>query len=245
MMLVLLYKGFSLTSRLIRWRTWSIYSHAAIVPSDNWRSARRMADYLTGCPLYESWQHGGVALRVGIHTAHTPGTLIDVFEIADPFIDASLVRRFLSRQLGAAYDWSGVLGFISRRDGAHAFDRWFCSELVFAACRSGGLDLLARIEPHRVAPGLLALSPHLMHLGSIRTGTLDWEPAQPGKPAERRSTASQEPPVPTHPPTPTLARNMPLQLLHCHIRPQPPFFVSARGALTDFALVNPLKEHFA
>jgi hypothetical protein len=243
-MLILLYKGVSPISRIIRWRTWSVYSHAAIVPSDIWRQTRRMADYLTGCPLYEAWyarDARGVFARTGIHVGHTPGTLIDVYEVADPFIDVAPVQQFLDLQLGKAYDLRGVLGFISRRDRAHSRDRWFCSELVFAACLHGGLELLSRIEPHRVYPGLLAVSPHLTHLGSIRTGTLDWEPA-PQNAAERagdRHTTVD----------PENRQRQFCRPIAEQISAYPSVAtISGDGSgrcLPDFAPLNPRKEHFA
>jgi uncharacterized Zn-binding protein involved in type VI secretion len=37
--------------------------------------------------------------------------------------------------------------------------------LVAEACLVGGLELLSRIQSHRIHPGMLALSPHLTYLG--------------------------------------------------------------------------------
>lgn len=181
-MLILLYKGVSPISRLIRFRAsrvmWlgpmSDRSHASIVASDGYRThvdMGTMPAYLATCPMYEAWHRrvatvpGGVRRRVGIGAAHTLHTRVDIYELDDAFVDVDAVRRFLAAQVGLAYDMRGVMGFVSRRDGAQRRDRWFCSELVAQACIEGGVELLARMPPHRTHPGMLALSPRLSYLG--------------------------------------------------------------------------------
>lgn len=178
-MLILLYKGKSIISRIIRWRTWSQYSHAAIIPSDGYElplSLGSMSQYLSSCVMCESWQKvqgtllGGVVRRSGISIDHKKGTHVDLFSTNDTFIDVNKVREYLISQLGKPYDFHGVLGFITRRDSAHNPNRMFCSELVSTACRQGGLQLLKRIAPHRIPPGHFALSPELTYIGSAVTG---------------------------------------------------------------------------
>lgn len=81
------------------------------------------------------------------------------------------LQEFLLEQVGKPYDLKAVLQFLAvlrLLAGENPHDvqaarkkrgRWFCSELVFAALRHVGIQLLERIEPWQVSPGMLALSP--------------------------------------------------------------------------------------
>jgi ABC-type taurine transport system ATPase subunit len=114
-MLILLYKGVSPISRLIRFRAsrvmWlgdmSDRSHASIVASDGYRThvdMGTMPAYLATCPMYEAWHRrvmtvpGGVRRRVGIGAAHTLHTRVDIYKLDDAFVDVDAVRRFLAAQ---------------------------------------------------------------------------------------------------------------------------------------------------
>ena len=218
-MLILLYRGISPISHLIRLRArWTMWlpescdrSHAAIVPSDTYHDYADLGDmagYLRVCSMYEAWhravngERGGVCHRKGISEAHTPGTYVDVYAVDEAFVDVVSVRRFLDLQVGKPYDMRGVMGFVSRRDAAQRDTRWFCSELVAEACLVGGLELLSRIQSHRIHPGMLALSPHLTYLGTAVTN--DRYPVfLPSSVAAKRASkiacsASQSPTAPRH-----------------------------------------------
>lgn len=191
-MLLLDYHGVSLVSRAIRWRTWSDSSHTAIVITEHTRSldAGEMPAFLRRAEMVEAWIHGGVQKRRGIHVGHTPGTEIDVYAIETPFADVDAVQLFLTLQLGKRYDYRGVLGFMSRRDGAQRHDRWFCSELVMAAVAHGGCRLLERVPPHRVSPGQLITSPLLRPLGTAIAGSPGaWSPAHSARGPESPQNA--------------------------------------------------------
>jgi hypothetical protein len=86
--------------------------------------------------------------------------------------DEARMIQILRTYLGVPYDMRGVLGFISRRDGAQARGRMFCSELILTAARGAGLDLLKRIAPHRVDPGMLSTSPLLDRVGTVVVGEI-------------------------------------------------------------------------
>jgi len=147
------YRGKSLMSRLIRWRTWSDISHtAAFLP-----------DLAT---VIEAWG-GGVVCRPWL-VGHTPGTEINLYRVTCSKEQEQRFYRFLQDQLGKGYDFTGLLGFVSR-SRVEDKDRWFCSELIFAAARHAGIDLLARIEPYQVDPGTLNTSPLLNHIRTMRT----------------------------------------------------------------------------
>lgn len=88
----------------------------------------------------------------------------NTFEITQP-CDVAAVERFLLDELDKSYDYGSVLRFVSREQAARRDSgKWFCSELVFAALQKGGLNLLSRIEPWAVSPGLLAYSPYLKQI---------------------------------------------------------------------------------
>ncbi len=144
-----LYRGKSLISRAIQWRTWSVYSHAAWIDPANES-------------VYEAWFPEGVRHVSDIHTGHTPGTTVDIYNVEGLTQDhMAAVRRWLTTQLGKPYDRWAILGFLVRRDLADE-SAWVCSELVYQAFAYAGLPLLAPgTKADRVSPGVLSLSPLL------------------------------------------------------------------------------------
>jgi uncharacterized protein YycO len=154
MMQILLYQGRSLVSKAIRKQTDSIYSHAAV----------RMRDG----SIIEAWQGVGVRQMKTVMDGHTPGTPVTVFHI-DGEYEEDAVEAFLLKQVGKKYDYLSVARFITRWERP-SNDKWFCSELVVAAFRKGGLDLLngpaAKISPRDVS-----LSPLLQEITTLGART--------------------------------------------------------------------------
>lgn len=147
--MIALYRGKSVVSRLIRWRTWSDYSHAAWLCLDG--------------TVLDAWQKGGVRHVANISVGHKPNTPVEFFSVDITPAERIRIEKFLRDQVGKKYDFHGVLKFISRRKTTHDQQRkWFCSELVSAAFNRIGHPLLARIRDEQVSPGLLAISP-LLH----------------------------------------------------------------------------------
>ena len=150
--MIALYKGTSMLSRAIRWQTDSDYSHASWLLPDG----REI----------EAWKGRGVHVNASLGDGHTPGTVIDIFSLTQ-FSDMQRmqVQAFLDDQLGKPYDWKGVARFLSR-GRRHSDRRWFCSELVAAACESAGSPLFNL--PHwKIAPGLIAASPVVEHWETV------------------------------------------------------------------------------
>ena len=58
--------------------------------------------------------------------------------------------RFLELQLGKPYDWTAILGILTRRDWQED-DSWFCSELVAATALAAGAPLIHKPQ-NRVTP---------------------------------------------------------------------------------------------
>jgi len=166
MMKVCLYRGISLTSWAIRWRTWSVYSHASLWIDPEERESG--GGEIEAWPQGAGGQPGGVQRHNRLGAAHTPGTEIDLYDIQGiTSLQEHAVWDFAMHQVGMRYDYHGVAGFLSRRHGANNTGKWFCSELVFAALAYAGVHLLRRIEPHQVDPGLLARSPLLIEAGFV------------------------------------------------------------------------------
>jgi len=146
---VLASKGISLTSRLIRWWQWGFpYTHIAYCldlsdPNDPY--------------VMEAWWNG---VRKGwFSEVHTPGTEFAVFSVEVSKSQKTQVERFLHSQIGRKYDWLGILGFPLRNWKLESKNRWFCSELIFAAFKQAGVELLKNTHPSEVSPRLFLKSP--------------------------------------------------------------------------------------
>lgn len=158
-MKILLYRGESWISKAIKWQTRSPYSHAAIQLDDG--------------SVVEAWHIGGVSHVSGPGVNHTPGTEIDVFGFSRNVsgrIDhnRATAEAWLLSQVGARYDYRGVLRFVSRRDWP-ANDAWFCSELVAEFCAILGVQLLDRIPWSHVSPAMIGYSPRLDFIERIES----------------------------------------------------------------------------
>jgi uncharacterized protein YycO len=140
----------SILSRLIKWRTWSDYSHAAVELNDR--------------SVIDAWK-GGVRHVRGPLEGHDPGTVVEAYQFDASPIQVELIESFAKRQVGIPYDYLGVLRFLTRRKVENR--KWFCSELVFAAMVRAGLQPLARILPCQVSPGDLSHSPLLIPDGVV------------------------------------------------------------------------------
>ena len=145
------YWGLSKTSKLIKFGTRFDYSHSAYYDPEKGT-------------VWEAWKEGVCEARPWDH--HTPGTPIDLYAIEVSETQKFKVENFLREQEGMEYDLVGVLGWplpwLSQRA-----DRWFCSELIFAAFVAADIHLLKRILASRVSPGLLSTSPLLSRTGSL------------------------------------------------------------------------------
>ena len=154
--MIALYRGRSWLSRAIRWRTWSVYSHAAWIDDDDGS-------------LYEAWYPQGVRHLPDINVGHTPGTVVDLFGVVLTPEQKNGLRKWLTSQLGKPYDLWAILGFIWRLD-IQDDSKWVCSELLYQGLLENGVELLASDTPaSRVSPGVFALSPFLSKKATVVT----------------------------------------------------------------------------
>ena len=147
-MRILAYKGVSWHSKLIRFYTRSEYSHVAI-EWENKKVTEALASY-------------GVVSSNNYKEHHTPGPVVDVFDVV---CDEEMAWTFCRSVLGEEYDFSAIARFVTKRK-KHTPRRWFCSELVFRACKEGDCRLLERVQAETLSPGDIVSSPLLLPDGS-------------------------------------------------------------------------------
>lgn len=154
-LLVALYRGSGLIGKAIRWQTRSGYAHAALARVEDFGP---WSGSFGGAALIEAMEGKGVRRLLAPIDYHKA----DWFRVALDAQERAQVWGFAEEQVGKGYDYTMVLRFVSRRqESRKSTGKWFCSELVFAAFASAGVDLLARTEPWEVSPGLLSRSPYL------------------------------------------------------------------------------------
>jgi len=149
------YKGKSLTSKVIKFKTRGVYSHTAIMLDDN--------------KIVEAWQ-GSNKVRIikSLSDGHKPGTEVDIYYLNATQSQQVLFVEFVMKQLGKKYDYKGILGFVLNRN-IHGQDSWFCSELFMAACDYAGIVILRNTTPWQTSPSLITKSPKLYRIGSLVT----------------------------------------------------------------------------
>ena len=155
-----LYHGKSVTSKLIKYHSRGKYSHASLLFNDG--------------NAIEAWAtspFGGEVFNVPRDAKHTEGTPVDIYTVVNHNPDWEAIRQFALDQVGKDYDWKMVWGFVTKRknEPASSKQKWFCSELVFAALQAGGVDLFNQTHPHEVTPMLLSRSPHLEYTSTFLT----------------------------------------------------------------------------
>jgi hypothetical protein len=136
----------SIPSMLVRWAlprsrfAWALSSHCLIDTGNGF--------------LYEALPIHGV--RKTPATVALDGlTIVDTVDFQVP--DVAAATTFLETQLGAAYDYRGVLGMgiAPDRDWSSA-DKWFCYEYAATALKFAGLDVFSSLS-HITEVPLLAL----------------------------------------------------------------------------------------
>lgn len=129
-----------IVSRLIRLITWSEYSHVEFVTIDGYLGAL---------------VNGGVQVRSFFYAPHNEF----VYRHIDCTPEQEKVALSYARsQVGKPYDITAILGIMMHRDWRSP-KAWFCSELCFAACEAGGIQLLREIPENRVTPQDIFISP--------------------------------------------------------------------------------------
>ena len=119
-------------SRLIKLFTWSNYSHVGIICDEYVIDSR--------------WANGGVT-RYSVQELFNHYPRVTVFEVSS--VPATAID-YAASQIGKPYDWAAIVGMPLHRDWAQD-DKWFCSELVAAACMHAGQPIINK-PVSRVTP---------------------------------------------------------------------------------------------
>ena len=164
--MIALYQGTSFISRIIRFVSWSQYSHASWINIDK----------TTFKPTWEieAWTKGGVQKVEKWGSNHTKGTRIDLFDFNAPLPaaeEATLVS-FLEAEIGCGYDYRGVVSFVLHFMG-ESEGKWFCAELISAACHWIKRELL-RVPDFKIDPGDIPKATVLHQCGTIYVGDDRW-----------------------------------------------------------------------
>lgn len=131
------YKGTSLMSRLIKFRTLGEYSHIAIE--------------IEGI-VYEAWTSdgcNGVVMSTNPLFYHKDGTQFDTFIVPMHDTNYDKWKEFIKLQVGKKYDWRAIFNFVINWDKSNP-DKWFCSELA---------DTFFNYEIERYKPETKLVSP--------------------------------------------------------------------------------------
>jgi hypothetical protein len=166
---VLMYRGRSLSSRIIQWATGSKYSHAGVAA---WWNERLM--------VLEAVGRGVIATPLSINVAEYHGD-VELYTSV-PVIPEDSRRRmiqFAQEELGKEYAtwatlWLGVRillqRHIDRRDALRRERKLFCSFYVAQVYNAGGFDLKRGVSDRFMSPRDIASSPLLRVVGPLRRG---------------------------------------------------------------------------
>jgi uncharacterized protein YycO len=158
-MKVLIHSGPGVVSRLIRLQTRSRWNHASLLFDDGTviesREWKGVIETPVGRVLEAMWNE--------------PLLRVSIYEFVEPLTEEEKMRgrAFAEEQRGLPYDYLSVARFISRRCGGFD-DRWFCSELVGAACVAAGRPLFRETQAWEIPPGWLPRSLALRFLRDLR-----------------------------------------------------------------------------
>ena len=138
---VLLFSGRGVMGSLIRWQTWSQYSHAGILTRAG--------------TVLESWQGKGIQ---EVRPSDWEG--IDAYRVSGMTPEGWDAGIEWGRgKLGKKYDYWGVARFLVRSRPSKN-DRWFCSEFAVEILKYGGVNIL-NAPPPKISPGKMVWSPLL------------------------------------------------------------------------------------
>lgn len=130
-------------SRLIRFFTWSMFSHVDVILPP-------------GQMLIGATASSGVRV-IDIKKQKRKASKWSIYEFE--CIDEKMFYHLVSSEGAKPYDFNGIIGMLFRKNWQRD-DRWFCSELVAWASAKAGCPILTG-QYHRITPGALLKSPIL------------------------------------------------------------------------------------
>jgi hypothetical protein len=168
---VLMYRGHSLPSRIIRWATGSRYSHAGIAA---WWNDRLM--------VMEAVGKGVVVTPISKNIRSYHGS-VEWFTSAEEIPDDQRLKmvEFAQRELGKEYAlWRTLfLGIrvlfrrdLESKDKLRREKQLFCSHYVAETYNAIGRDLKKGVSDSFMSPGDIATSPLLKRIGALHKQTV-------------------------------------------------------------------------
>jgi len=163
---VLMYRGSSLESKIVRWATRSKYSHAGLAA---WWNGRLM--------VMEAVGRGVIATPLSKNVLSYPGYVEWFTSVEDIPADQRLrMVEFAQQELGKDYAlWRAVLlGFrllfqhdVDTRDKLRREVQLFCSHYIAETYNAVGRDLKKGVSDRFMSPGDIASSPILKKMGAL------------------------------------------------------------------------------
>ncbi len=164
---VLLYEGYTLPSRVIRWATRSRYTHAGVAV---WWNDRLM--------VLEAVGRGVSVTPLSANLRHYHGH-VQWFTTQKPLSQAKRCEmiQFAQQELGKGYAlWKSiVLGFfilfrhgVDKRDRLRRENKLYCSWYVAQIFNAVGLDLKKGVSDRFITPEDIARSPLLVRRGVLK-----------------------------------------------------------------------------
>ena len=165
---ILLYRGTGFNAWFIKFLTKSRYSHVAVV-----------VDPGTSKGIESNTGHRSGVRKFDLSKLDM--SAVDVYRLYPQYqVEVKTVIGYLDDRLGARYDWFGVifLGFLKLlslltltilkpHNWWQRKQDYFCSELVWEAFASDGIDLTPQTGGSDItSPGDIAESPMLQHINS-------------------------------------------------------------------------------
>ena len=165
MIRIALYQGVSPASKLIRWQTWSKWSHVAAILRDG---TVIEALYKDSSEKWFPWLKGKVVHVDNLGVNHTPGTVVDIFRVECTEEQADVFESYLKSQIGVGYGYWSLARFVTRT-GIIKGKKMFCSKLIGTAANECGKPVQLRFSPSKMAPVHIGISPILIPEMTIMT----------------------------------------------------------------------------
>lgn len=142
---IALYLGSDFVDKTILFFSRGGYTHAAIIMPDD--------------TVIEAYPFRGIRKRKNLHD-QMGDAQVEIYEVATTPEQDAIIVKFLHDQIGKGYDYWNIFGFVfhTTHEGRISTGKWFCSELVFAAFKKAGINLLERVEAWKVSPTILSFN---------------------------------------------------------------------------------------
>ncbi len=151
-MKVVFYQENDLLGKIIKFFTRGIYVHCSVILPDN--------------TVIDAKPFNGVIKHNCLNDTIKKDAILTIFDVQTTPEQDIIIVDFLNKQVGKKYDWWSVFGFIlyTTEEGRKNYNKWFCSELIFATFNKVNISLLERAEAWKMTPTTLSYSSKLISI---------------------------------------------------------------------------------